>query len=246
MIVFIHDGTFEGLLTSVYEAYYSKTKPEEIFDGNFNDQLLYNKVYIETNIIKSQKVYDAILDKIGEDTLENIYYAFLSDDYNRYTLIYNYIKLGFKLGVHVNQYLHNDTVRAVIALRERVAKEVHLFLGFVRFKNVADNFLYSCIEPDNNILELISPHFSQRLSNENWIIHDLKRNIASVCKDGIWEITPMSLEYYNMISKAEDPFNSLWRSYYTSATIKERINPRLEKRLMPVRYWTHLPEKINH
>lgn len=243
MIVFINDGTFNGLLTSIYEAYYSKNKPEALFDVNFNDQLIYEKIYIETHMEKSQKVYDAIIQKIGKDTLDNIYYVYLSNEYNKYTLIYNYIKLGFVLGVNVNHYLHNDTVRSIILLRQKVSKEVHLFLGFVRFKNIKDNFLYSSIEPDNNILELIAPHFYKRLSNEKWIIHDLKRNSAVICNGENWKIVSMSLKEYDNLKVIDDAFNSLWKSYYDSTTIKERINPKLQKRLMPTRYWAQLTEK---
>jgi hypothetical protein len=35
---------------------------------------------------------------------------------------------------------------------------------------------------------------------------------------------------------------SLWREYFREIAIKERMNPRLQAKLMPRRYWKHLVE----
>ena len=40
-----------------------------------------------------------------------------------------------------------------------------------------------------------------------------------------------------------DWFQQLWKTYFKSTTIKERLNPRKHKQDMPVRYWKYLTEK---
>jgi probable DNA metabolism protein len=40
-----------------------------------------------------------------------------------------------------------------------------------------------------------------------------------------------------------DDFTRLWQDYYKSIAIKERENPRLLRRCLPVRYWKNLPER---
>ena len=40
-----------------------------------------------------------------------------------------------------------------------------------------------------------------------------------------------------------DEFTRMWKSYYDTMAIKERLNPRLLRRCLPVRYWKHLPER---
>ena len=40
-----------------------------------------------------------------------------------------------------------------------------------------------------------------------------------------------------------DGFTRLWQDYYDSIAIKERENPRLLRRCLPVRYWKNLPER---
>ncbi len=53
-------------------------------------------------------------------------------------------------------------------------------MQFVRFKEIAPLSFYSKIEPDYNILPLIIDHFTERFSDQDFIIHDLNREIALV------------------------------------------------------------------
>ena len=38
-------------------------------------------------------------------------------------------------------------------------------------------------------------------------------------------------------------FQRLWKGYFDAMTIRERINPRLQRQMMPKRYWRFLTEK---
>ena len=40
-----------------------------------------------------------------------------------------------------------------------------------------------------------------------------------------------------------DSFTQLWQDYYKSIAIKERENPKLLRRCLPVRYWKNLTER---
>lgn len=244
MICFVYDGTFEGLLTSVYEAYYSTVKPEEITPNwEFQPNLLIEPIFIKTDMEKYNKVYNAIKDKISNKTLNLIYHVYLSELKGSSTLIYNYIKLGFKLGKSINLHLHNDIVLNIHKIDKKVTYECHRILGFVRFKEVKGMY-YSPIEPDHNILALIAPHFASRLPNENWIIHDLKRNLAVLHNKVQWIITSFSKETTNkfLSDKDNELYESLWRDFFKAIVVENRINSKLQRKLMPVRYQKHLTE----
>ena len=50
MQYYIYDGSFDGLLTAIYDAYYNKDFPEQIVpQDNFTDNFLISKVYIRTD-----------------------------------------------------------------------------------------------------------------------------------------------------------------------------------------------------
>ena len=46
-----------------------------------------------------------------------------------------------------------------------------------------------------------------------------------------------------MAAEDEKLFQTLWKNYFKSLTIKERINPKLQRQHMPQRFWKYLVEK---
>lgn len=244
MICYVYDGTFEGLLTAIYDAYYNIPRPEQIYGHwEFEPTLLTKPVYINTNVEKSTKVYNAIKSKISSDALRQIYYAYLSDIKGSSTAIYNYVKLGFKLGKEVDLHLHNDIVLNIQNIDKKVSYECHRMLGFVRFKCLND-FYYSPIEPDHNIIGLIAPHFASRLPNENFIIQDLKRELAVFYNKKEWIVSSFDKENAKVFFENTESefYENLWKEFFKTIAVENRTNSRLQKRSMPVRYWKHLTE----
>ena len=243
MVKLIYEDSFEGFLTAIYDAFYSKEEITSIeCDDNCELDMITTIKHTKTDIEKYNKVKDAIVTKIDPLALNKIYKLYLSNHKDKGLLCYKYLKTAFKVGSDIHKHLYLDTVRELDLIERRVSLEAHRFTGFVRFSLINNNFLYSPIEPDNNILELISPHFANRFSNENWIIHDVKRNIASIYNKVSWEIIEMNSDIYNSLKNYTDEFEDLWKNYFTSTAIKERTNPKLQRRSMPKRYWKNLTE----
>lgn len=246
MLKLEYEDSFEGFLTAIYYAFYSKEDIISIDTNSYDDiDMLTTVKHLETDLEKYKKVKTAIVTKIDPLALSKIYSLYLSNYKNKGIICYKYLKTAFKIGSDIHKHLYLDVVREIDLIERRVSLEAHRFTGFVRFSLINNKFLYSPIEPDNNILELISPHFQRRFSNEYWIIHDIKRNIASVYNKVSWEITEMNDDIYNSLKDYNDEFEDLWKNYFVSITIKERANPKLQKRMMPKRYWKNLTEIDN-
>ncbi|MDU5106952.1 TIGR03915 family putative DNA repair protein [Clostridium sp.] len=246
MLKLVYEDSFEGFLTAIYYAFYSKEDIISIDTNSYDDiDMLTTVKYLETDLEKYKKVKTAIVTKIDPLALSKIYSLYLASNKNKGIICYKYLKTAFKIGSDIHKHLYLDVVREIDLIERRVSLEAHRFTGFVRFSLINNKFLYSPIEPDNNILELISPHFQRRFSNEYWIIHDIKRNIASVYNKVSWEITEMNDDIYNSLKNYNDEFEDLWKNYFVSITIKERANPKLQKRMMPKRYWKNLTETDN-
>ena len=57
MTVYLYDGSFEGMLTCVYEGYYSDEKPKGIYNTYTYESNLFEKPkFIVTDLEKSHKV----------------------------------------------------------------------------------------------------------------------------------------------------------------------------------------------
>lgn len=245
MICYIYDGSFEGLLTAIYESYYRKEKPEEIFkEQEFIIDFFAEPIYIKTDSEKACKVYNSIKDKISHEVLEEIFYVFLSELKESSTIIYKYLKIAFKIGKNIKLYMHNNTVMSVEKISRKVFGEAHRMLGFVRFKILHNDLYYAEMKPDYNILQLIMPHFSARFSSQKIIIHDISREIAALYNKDKWVIIELLKENIEEFKVTSDNsiYEKLWKEYFNSIAIENRKNLKLQRKCMPERYWKFITE----
>lgn len=242
-MIYVTDGTFDGILTAIFEAYGSKEEPEAIIaDDNYQLPLSTAIRRIDTDQEKSDRVYRAINGKMSRESLEDLYRAYLSDHPDRGAYIYRYVKIGLKVGRRVRNYLQNPDVLMIHDLNLKVTGETHMFLGLLRFKKLKCGIFYACYEPDHNVTMLLTDHFAERLSDQPWVIHDLRRNIFALYNT---EEVVFSTGSPPLIDEAydEEEFETLWKMYFKTVAIESRYNPKLQKSFMPRRYWKHLVEK---
>jgi len=243
MIIYIYDGSFDGLLTCIYEAYYRNENPDDIVPmDKLDDNFLYQRYIIKTDIEKATKVYKSIEEKISNESLRKIFYTYLSELPVSGIAILNYLRVGYKIGKDIDNYLSNDAVLKIDNLFKKVSNERHAMLGLLRFKMLENEILYAEYEPEYNITGLIAPHFANRISNENWIIHDIKRNTAAVYNKKEWLIMELELENDLIIHEDEEEYQQMWKSYYKHISIASKKNLKLKKNNMPMKYWKHLVE----
>lgn len=160
--VILYDGTFYDLINIIEYLLKEKIKPINIksqeeyipnlFDITFNPKNNSNKLF---NYLFSYK-----------NIFKNIYYAFLTKFENKEMQIFYFIINFFKYKEKVVYYKNLNCVINVLKMTKYVSNENHKFKGFTRFRMVNNNFLVAIINPENNILELLSQHFSRRLKNE--------------------------------------------------------------------------------
>jgi len=244
MLCYTYDGSFSGLLSAIYEIYYRHRIPQEIVPaGSSNLQLFVQQEHIACDEGKASRVYEAIDSKISSRALRNAYCAYLSEHPQAGLWIFEYLRLGWKLGPRVDLHLTDERVHRVHKLRSKVKAEQHRLLGLVRFQRYQPDIYYSAIEPDHNVAELLAPHFASRLADQNWIIHDLRRDLAVVFNRREWVATGFTLKQKLELEVDEKYYQRLWKQYYDSIAITSRKNPRLQKQFMPERYWKHLVEK---
>lgn len=244
MMDYLYDGTFEGLLTCIHHHYYTD-KASGIFNkNNYQANMLTESMIIETDPDKATVVYEAILNKISPYDLRRIYRVFLSDDVEKELKILRYIVLGFKIGSSISMLHGNPIVFDVQSIEKKIFVEKERMLQFVRFSVTEDGVLYSQIEPDNDVLELLHTHFCDRFKNDPFIIHDVKRNKAMVAYQKNWYICDFTSDEIPELSEDEMTCRKLWKNYFENIAIKERTNPKCQRRSMPVRYWKHLTEMM--
>lgn len=128
----------------------------------------------------------------------------------------------------------------------KTRREYHRLLGLLRFKPSSEGPLVARCAPDHFVLPLFSKHFKLRFTSSSWAIMDEKRNLILLA-------IPPELPYVAQYDNNKAPFppqegllpdeiEALWRGYHKALCIESRINPKLQRSLMPVRYWKYLTE----
>lgn len=250
MVDYLYDGTFEGFLTCIYDHYYEEKASGIYQKENYQANLLSGCRIVETKEKKASTVYEAIEEKISGEDMRRIYRAFLSSDPQKENKLLLYIRLGFKKGSAVSLLHSNPIVFDVQQCEKKVSFEMHRMKGLARFsalkhgavESMGREILYCCIQPDHDILEIIADHFSDRLKNDPFIIHDKTRSKAVFAQGGNWYISNFSEKDLPMLGETEQEYRILWKKYFETIAIQERINPSCQKRFMPVRYWKNLTE----
>ncbi|MEA4923338.1 MAG: TIGR03915 family putative DNA repair protein [Eubacteriaceae bacterium] len=242
MIDYLYDGTFEGLLTCIYEHYYDE-KTSGIFErDSYQASMLQPCRMVGTDDEKADIVYNAIKEKISAYDLGRVYKVFRSCVHDRETKILNYVRLGFSKGSAVSMLHGNPIVFDIQSAEKKVNREIDRLNGLIRFTVLGEKVLYSPVEPDNDVIEFLANHFCDRYKNEPFMIHDLKRKKALVYSGNRWYITEFTVEELPPMAPGEQVYRELWKNYFDTIAIKQRINPRCQKNFMPVRYWQHLTE----
>ncbi len=241
--IFVYDGTVEGLFSAMDHVLNNKN-PSPVFARSRDNAGLFDEIFFhETDFSRAKNLYRRVEAKLNRESLKNIFYCYLSCSTEKEQIIFDYICAGFEYGNKLDLRLAMYPVNEMNKIVSRVKLESHRMLGLVRFSSVEDDTFYAEIEPDNDILPLISGHFSRRMPGEKWIIHDRKRGTAAINQNGRPEILRIDLDRPPDRDLSEDIYSGLWKNFYTSIAIKDRANPRQQKQFMPVRYWKHLVEK---
>ncbi|MDP4117949.1 MAG: TIGR03915 family putative DNA repair protein [Bacillota bacterium] len=237
-MTYVYDGSFEGLLTAVFDAWNDKNGL--IYREGGTVPGLLDLCTVSTDSFKSDRVEDGIKKKLTNGVLGDIYLIYLSDHPEHANIVLSYLRFAFSQGRGVRSMLYESVVKDALTLRRKVTRETDRMLGLIRFDKTINDVYVAEIEPDHNILELIAHHFAHRLPNQDFVIRDLRRELAMCCRNGKWVITDLSDSF--KFDFAQDNFREMWKEYFAAMAIKERVNPRLQKRCMPVRYWAHMPE----
>lgn len=252
MNIVVYDKTFEGLLTAVFEVYEYKFKNALIYkEGEASGSLFGACHIVETNLKKSERVWTKLESRLSKNSMSQLYKTFLSElkDIENNLLRYIQYVIASKYNVE-NDYGHPD-ILMVQQTSKKVDREKHRMEGFVRFQYTKDELYYSIIQPDFNVLPLISDHFEKRYADQRWLIYDSLRKVGLYYD--LEKVEQVSMQFETdmnnkealrtIFDENEELYQTLWQQYFTSVNIKARKNMKLHIQHMPKRYWKNLVEK---
>ena len=255
MTIFIFDNTFEGWLTSVFEAYFRRTFPDALLPEGEPLPLFHEEVFtVITEEEKAKRVWRGLQKKLSSGALSCLAQCWLAEEAETPMLLFRYIRKAIDAPRSIETNFADPDVLEFSRMWKRVDWERLRMLQFIRFQKAADGTFFAAVEPEKNALPLAIDHFKDRFADQPWLIYDIKRaygfyydlkEVRQVTfEEGSREghlVTGMLDE--SLMDKDEKLFQQLWKTYFKAICIKERLNPRKHKQDMPVRYWKHMTEK---
>lgn len=244
MTTYFFDGTKNGLLTCIFESFYDRRIPDDVTTECVQCGLLDEIVTIKTDSEKAERVYKCLKNCKTKYLMSDFNLTFRSGEKKRFKVLFDYLNVAISnKNIDVSKAFALPEIQAFTDLKNRIYTETHRFKGFLRFMETEKGFYYACYEPDNDITELLVPHFTARLQSP-FIIHDIKRNILALCDGKRYKILNGGDNGVTVfMSESEEIFLDLWQQYYKSINIEERKNLRQMRNYMPERYWKNLSEK---
>lgn len=238
--IYLYDGSFTSLLDLTSKLIEMKIKPLNICsEHNFTPTLTDEGIKLELNhSFNPQNL------KVTNNILKTIYYVYLSEAEYKELIIYYFLLNALKYQNKIFSMRNLKCVDKTLKIAKYVSNENHKLKGFLRFKEINNHILYGEINPTNNILELLSNHFKNRLKNEFWIIKDIGRDMYSIYDKKKYYIisgTNINLKEINIDDK-ELEIEKLWISFFKTIGITSRKNKRCQMNFMPKKYWKYMIE----
>ena len=240
-MVYFFDGTKNGFLTAFCRAF--KDKNARLTHTQTQLALGEESVYVATDDTVANKAEER-LSSFDRDFSYDLDILMRSGMPDRAQIAFRYFRLLAKHKKPINKRFADADVFAAVTYMKKVGHEIHKLHGFVRFIETASDALYAPISPDNDICDLLAPHFRARFPIFPFVIHDVKRKKAAVYDGKKIFVAPLE-QADILLSANETEWQSLWQRYYQSVTIAARTSTEREKQMrgnMPIRYWKFLTE----
>jgi probable DNA metabolism protein len=252
MIVFRYDKTFEGLLTALFDAYSRKTFPERLFSANEPLPIFAEDVHhVITEAAKSARVWAGLEKKLTRPVCGMLMHVWLSELPGSDELLFRYMRKAFDAPSSIATDFADSDVLEVEKIARKVSREGLRLMQFARFQKAADGIFFAPVSPVYNALPLTLNYFTDRFADQQWLIYDLKRRYGYYydLKTAV-EVTLDNDEHLlggklddALMAQDEKLFQEMWKEYTFSLTIRERLNPKLQRQHMPRRFWKYMPEK---
>jgi len=237
--IYIYNN-FVDLINLINYLICNKIKPFNIKNNFYNPSMFDNLIYLNLKENNIQK----FINLIGENNFKIIYYVYLSKNDNKELIMYYF---SLNACIYKDRIIYQRNLKCVnetLKISNYVKHENHKFKGFTRFKELKNKVMYAEINPENNIIELLSNHFKNRIKNEYWIIKDVNRNLISLYnKKDFFIVNEEDCKLLDLeLSNVELGIEKLWKKFYQTIGIKERKNDRCRMNFMPKKYWQYILE----
>ena len=199
------------------------------------------------------RVWKGLQKRLSAMALSVITVTWLSELPETDMLLFRYIRKAIDAPRTVELNFGDPDVLEVSKVWKKVTNERLRVIQFLRFQKAVDGTFFAAVKPVYNVLPLTLAHLKDRFADQRWLLYDLKREYGYYYD--LKEATEVRFEEKDahllsgllgeeLMDADEKLFQQMWKTYFQSIAIKERLNPKLHRQHMPARFWKYMPEKL--
>lgn len=144
MTLFIFDNTFEGLLTSVFEAYSRRTFPDALLAEGEPLPLFYDEAFtVVSDEEKAGRVWRGLQKKLSASALSCLTQCWLAEEPETASLLFRYIRKAIDASRSIETNFADPDILEFSRMWKRVDWERIRMLQFVRFQKAADGTYFA-------------------------------------------------------------------------------------------------------
>jgi probable DNA metabolism protein len=250
---YVFDGSFKGLLTAVFDCFERKDFNARLYASATHQNSVFGIIHhVNTNDNCAQRVWGGLIKRLPAIEARKIYVAYLSEIPQVYDKLFRLMVDVFRNGGEVMKNFGDADILFITQTAKKVEREKHRMKAFIRFQKSKDQLYFASMEPDFNVLPLITRFFKERYADQQWLIYDIKRRYGAYYdKRSLSEIELNTVDIATdsiatdaiTLDEQEALYAALWQDYFKSTNIASRKNTRLHVKHVPKRYWKYLTEK---
>ncbi len=241
--IYVYDGSFEGVLTCVFQAFARHEIPRSIVtESDLQLSLFQEFLVFPTDEEQAFRVRRSVSLRFGEETYESMQRVFLSDDPEKGIILYRYLSLLYKEGKSQINNLCHPVVAAFCKINGYVAKEIQYHRQFIRFAKMPNDVYIARISPRASVVPLLMDYFTARFNTQSFLIYDEVHHMAGIFDTLDWRLVVGENLTLPEEESDEIAYQHMWKCFYDAICNRERLNPGLRRQLMPKRFWGHLSE----
>ena len=190
MTVYVFDGTMDGLLTAVFDAFARKELSVTLLMSGDALPLFCDNIYkVCTDEEKARRVWTGLEKRLSPEAVRLVAVSWLSELRELNQSLFHYICKAFAplpkgtgsacrdaQPKSIERNFADPDVLAVTNIARRVLHEQLRMKQFIRFQKAKDGTYLAVVAPDHNVLPLIIDHFADRFNDQPWLIYDARRH----------------------------------------------------------------------
>lgn len=242
-LAYTYDGSLEGLLSAVFEAYARRENPADIVARDeWVPRIGQCEHWVETDAAHALRVKEGLEKTCGARAFDALKAVFLSDELCKGSAILAFVRYGMKRGMAALDDISHPAVEEFVRINRSVYNERHLWQQFMRFSQVEGGVYVARCNPKASVVPLLMDWFSGRFNTQAFVIYDEVHRIAGVSNGGAWQL--VKTDVFEVPSATEDNelFERAWKAFYDAVAVEARYNPELRRQFMPKRMWKNIVE----